>query len=174
MGRSNISHAALGTSHSLFLDGDGGVWTCGENKEVSDCDMVPAAPVGSLTNSKQSAQKDCRIDAPDGTAGPCVTSPTISIWLPGTMWAWDASRAAATAAMAGVGAQNFTGCQSGWPHVIPTAFYSPQGQCGLGTQLELLARQRRQEWALGTNLATFAQAFSEVAREHAGAPDSQV
>lgn len=49
-----------------------------------------------------------------------------------------------------------------------------QGQCGLGTPLELLARQRRQEWALGTNLATFAQAFSDVARDHAAAPDSQV
>ncbi len=34
MGRSNISQAALGTSHSLFLDHDGSVWSCGENKEV--------------------------------------------------------------------------------------------------------------------------------------------
>lgn len=34
VGRSNISQAALGTSHSLFLDHDGGVWSCGENKEV--------------------------------------------------------------------------------------------------------------------------------------------
>ena len=30
----SVAQAALGTSHSLFLDGDGGVWSCGENKEV--------------------------------------------------------------------------------------------------------------------------------------------
>lgn len=38
VGRSTIAQAALGTSHSLFLDGDGGVWSCGENKEVRGAD----------------------------------------------------------------------------------------------------------------------------------------
>ena len=31
-----------------------------------------------------------------------------------------------------------------------------QGQCGYGTSLEAIAAQRRQEWAIGANLAAFA------------------
>ena len=34
--------------------------------------------------------------------------------------------------------------------------YSEQGQCGYGTSLEAIAAQRRQEWAIGANLAAFA------------------
>lgn len=32
--RAHISGAALGHSHSLFLDSTGALWSCGENKEV--------------------------------------------------------------------------------------------------------------------------------------------
>lgn len=32
--RAHIAHAALGHSHSLFLDSKGALWSCGENKEV--------------------------------------------------------------------------------------------------------------------------------------------
>ena len=44
VGRANVAQAALGTSHSLFLDGSGAVWSCGENKEVGTtliCADVP-------------------------------------------------------------------------------------------------------------------------------------
>lgn len=33
VGRSEISGVALGHQHTLFLDGSGGIWGCGENKE---------------------------------------------------------------------------------------------------------------------------------------------
>ena len=44
----------------------------------------------------------------------------------------------------------------------------PQGQCGYGTSLETIASQRRQEWAIGANLAAFAGAAGAVvdAAEH--------
>ena len=33
--RVDVDGLALGHSHSLFLDADGAVWSCGENKEVT-------------------------------------------------------------------------------------------------------------------------------------------
>lgn len=33
VGRTDITAAALGDQHSLFLDSQGVVWSCGENKE---------------------------------------------------------------------------------------------------------------------------------------------
>ena len=43
-----------------------------------------------------------------------------------------------------------------------------QGQCGYGTSLETIASQRRQEWAIGANLAAFAGAAGAMvdAAEH--------
>jgi alpha-tubulin suppressor-like RCC1 family protein len=34
VGRASISAVALGDHHTLFLDDEGSVWACGENKEV--------------------------------------------------------------------------------------------------------------------------------------------
>ena len=40
--RVDVHAMALGHSHSLFLDANGAVWSCGENKEVSKCaDPLP-------------------------------------------------------------------------------------------------------------------------------------
>jgi alpha-tubulin suppressor-like RCC1 family protein len=130
VGRASVAQAALGTSHSLFLDGSGAVWSCGENKEVGTTSIC-ANVLGYLEQHQP-------------VPGLKLAKPVRAVHLP------LAHR------------RN------------PRVRCDLQGQCGLGTPLELLARQRRQEWALGTNLATFAQAFSDVARDHAAAPDSQV
>ena len=37
IGRGDITSAALGSQHTLFLDSKGTVFSCGENKEVSLC-----------------------------------------------------------------------------------------------------------------------------------------
>ena len=46
VGRAHVRSVALGDSHSLFLDEDGGVWGCGENKEGQlGCElMLPRSP----------------------------------------------------------------------------------------------------------------------------------
>ena len=44
VGRASVAQAALGTSHSLFLDGSGAVWSCGENKEVGTTSICANLP----------------------------------------------------------------------------------------------------------------------------------
>lgn len=38
VGRTSVADVALGDHHTLFLDGHGSIWTCGENKEVRIAD----------------------------------------------------------------------------------------------------------------------------------------
>lgn len=50
-----------------------------------------------------------------------------------------------------------------------------QGQCGYGTSLEVIAAQRRQEWAIGAHFAasmTAAEATAEEATEGTGGAGS--
>ena len=37
--RTSVVDVALGDHHSVFLDHDGGIWTCGENKEVGSAPL---------------------------------------------------------------------------------------------------------------------------------------
>lgn len=49
-----------------------------------------------------------------------------------------------------------------------------QGQCGFGTSLEVLAKQRRQEWNLSVQMAKFAQGIAQEYVETLQVKDSSL
>lgn len=52
VGRSHIAAAALGEQHSLFLDSEGRLWSCGENKEGQ---LGVGAPLEAMAAAQHSA-----------------------------------------------------------------------------------------------------------------------